>query len=100
MLFCGVDVIDGGIVPTPTNYFSMYEYDFDGAVQQAVIIHQIIMGLSLSFNKKAFYGKQIQELKNIILNNKFIKAQKGTLGKNIIPDYKKMLLKKIKISYH
>ena len=33
LLFCGVDVIDGGIVPTPTNYFSMYEYDFDGAVQ-------------------------------------------------------------------
>ena len=100
LLFCGVDVIDGGIVPTPTNYFSMYEYDFDGAVQITGSHNPSdYNGFKLSFNKKAFYGKQIQELKNIILNNKFIKAQKGTLGKkNIIPDYKKMLLKKIKIS--
>ncbi len=100
LLFCGINVIDGGIVPTPTNYFSMYKYNVDGAVQITGSHNPSnYNGFKLSFNKKAFYGKQIQELKNIIINNEFTETKKGTLkNKNIIPDYKKMLNEKIKIS--
>ena len=72
LLSCGINVIDGGIVPTPTNYFSMFNYNIDGAVQITGSHNPSdYNGFKLSFNKKAFYGSQIQELKKIILNNNY-----------------------------
>ena len=100
LLYCGVKVIDGGIVPTPTNYFTMFNYDIDGAVQITGSHNPSdYNGFKISFDKKAFYGEQIQELKNIIINKNYFVENSGSIeNKNIIDDYKKMLLDKITIT--
>ncbi len=100
LLSCGVNVIDAGIVPTPTNYFSMFHYDIDAAVQITGSHNPSnYNGFKLSFDKKAFYGEQIQELKNIIKNQLYYKSNNGTIVlKEIIEDYNNDIINKIKIN--
>ncbi len=100
LLSCGVNVIDAGIVPTPTNYFSMFRYDIDAAVQITGSHNPSnYNGFKLSFDKKAFYGEQIQELKNIIKNQLYYKSNDGTIVlKEIIEDYNNDIINKIKIN--
>ncbi len=100
LLSCGVNVIDAGIVPTPTNYFSMFHYDIDAAVQITGSHNPSnYNGFKLSFDKKAFYGEQIQELKNIIKNQLYYKSNDGTIVlKEIIEDYNNDIINKIKIN--
>ena len=64
-----------GIVPTPTNYFSMYDLDIDGAVQITGSHNPPeFNGFKISYKKGAFYGDQIQDLKNIIETKNFEKG--------------------------
>ncbi|MED5475521.1 MAG: phosphomannomutase, partial [Candidatus Neomarinimicrobiota bacterium] len=68
----GIIVKDMGIIPTPANYFSMYHLNIDGAVQITGSHNPPeFNGFKLSLNKKAFYGDQIQYLKNLILKQDF-----------------------------
>ena len=67
LLETGITVIDMGIVPTPANYFSMFNMDIDGAVQITGSHNPSeFNGFKLSYNKGAFYGDQIQKLKGRI----------------------------------
>ena len=64
LLFCGINVIDGGIVPTPTNYFSMYKYNVDGAVQITGSHNPSnYNGFKLSFNSKKKGTKKLRAQK-------------------------------------
>ena len=100
LLEVGITVIDLGIIPTPTNYFSMFHLDIDGAVQITGSHNPPgYNGFKLSYKKKAFYGEQIQELKSLIDINDFEKSNNGRLiVKDILDDYIKMLKDKIHIS--
>lgn len=86
----GIDVTDMGVLPTPVNYFSLYNTKIVNSVQVTGSHNPSeYNGLKISFNKKPFFGKMIQELKNIIQTDKFHKDK--LLGKvnkvNIINDY-------------
>ena len=93
----GINIINIGILPTPVNYFSMFHLEVDGAVQITGSHNPSeYNGFKLSFNKKPFYGKQIQELKEIILSKDFIFNKLGKETEyNIINDYIKMIKNKI-----
>ena len=67
LLDTGVTVLDLGIVPTPANYFSMFYLDVDGAVQITGSHNPPeFNGFKLSYQQRAFYGDQIQDLRKLI----------------------------------
>ena len=99
MLTTGITVIDIGIVSTPTNYYSMYHLKTDAAVQITGSHNPIeFNGFKFSCKNESFYGKQIQELKKIILEQDF-HIKKGNLkNKDILNNYMNMLTSKITIN--
>ena len=63
----GIVVLDMGIATTPANYFSMFHYEIDGAVQITGSHNPPeFNGFKLSMHKKPVYGGQIQLLKKFI----------------------------------
>ena len=95
----GSNVTDIGILPTPVNYFSIYHMNVDAAVQITGSHNPAeFNGFKFSCKNESFYGKKIQILKNIIIENKYSFSQ-GTLSeKNIIDEYINMLISKIKLN--
>ena len=94
----GITVIDLGILPTPTNYYSMYELDVDGAVQITGSHNPPeFNGFKISLNQKAFHSEQIQDLKELI-NTADFEVGEGSVEKNdILPTYMDMLRSKISL---
>jgi len=94
----GITVIDLGILPTPTNYYSMYELDVDGAVQITGSHNPPeFNGFKISLNQKAFHSEQIQDLKKLIDTADF-EVGEGSVEKNdILPTYMDMLRSKISL---
>ncbi len=90
LLDVGIDVYDIGILPTPVNYFSLFNTDIVNSVQITGSHNPSeYNGFKLSFNKKPFFGKQIQELKEYIIENNFFNSnKKGSLyDLNVVDDY-------------
>jgi phosphomannomutase/phosphoglucomutase len=94
----GITVIDMGILPTPANYYSMYELDVDGAVQITGSHNPPeFNGFKISLNQKAFHSEQIQDLKELIDTSDF-EVGIGSVEKNdILPTYMDMLRSKISL---
>lgn len=71
-LSAGIDVTDFGIIPTPLNYYSQFVRDIDAAVQITGSHNPPeFNGFKLSYDRKAFFGPQIQEIKTRILKDDF-----------------------------
>jgi phosphomannomutase len=79
IIYQGADVIDIGLSATPTMYFAVAEYNYDGGIN-----------ITASHNPKQYNGLKmvrdcaiplsetsgIQEIKEIVLNGNFIKSEK------------------------
>ena len=99
MLTTGITVIDIGIISTPTNYYSMYHLKTDAAVQITGSHNPIeFNGFKFSCRNESFYGKQIQELKKIILKQNFHIKEGKLKNKDILNNYMDMLTSKITIN--
>jgi len=88
----GADVINVGLSATPTTYFAVAEYGYDGGIN-----------VTASHNPKQYNGFKmvrekaitlsetsgIQEIKEMALNNNFIKAEKEgkVIEKKVIDEY-------------
>lgn len=97
----GIDVTDLGTLPTPTNYFSLYNTKIINSVQVTGSHNPSeYNGLKISFNKKPFYGKDIKKLLEIIKNNDFVdNEEKGSLSHfNILDNYKSYMYDNIFIN--
>jgi len=80
VLSTGVHVIDIGILPTPLNYYSLYKRDVDASVQITGSHNPPeFNGFKLSYNKQAFFGQQIQDIRKLIERNDFEEG-KGILS--------------------
>ena len=98
LLATGLDVIDIGIIPSPVNYYSMFKLDIDGAVQITGSHNPPeFNGFKLSLFKKAVYGEAIQDIRKIIEREDFVQGKGNSTEYDILPDYKAMILDKIKI---
>jgi len=76
LISSGVDVVDIGILPTPVNYFSNFNLEVCGSIQITGSHNPSeYNGFKFTFNKKSFYGKQIQALRSIIDNNSFLEGR-------------------------
>lgn len=99
VLSTGLDVVDIGILPTPLNYYSQFVRPVDAACQITGSHNPPeFNGFKLSYKQAAFYGPQIQEIKDLILANDFVIGE-GTLSTDdkIKDEYLKEVLSKIKI---
>ncbi|MDD3715502.1 MAG: phosphomannomutase/phosphoglucomutase [Candidatus Marinimicrobia bacterium] len=68
----GIDVVDFGIIPTPLNYYSQFVRDIDAAVQITGSHNPPeFNGFKLSYARMAFFGTQIQEIRELIQKNDF-----------------------------
>jgi phosphomannomutase/phosphoglucomutase len=98
-LSTGLDIVDLGIVPTPVNYYSMYTLRVDGAVQITGSHNPANMnGFKVSLEQKAVFGDQIQAIRQIIEKGEFATGS-GTLStKELLEEYKQMIISKIKLA--
>ena len=70
LLSVGVNVFDMGILPTPIKYFSLYQTDIHNSIQVTGSHNpKEYNGFKISFNKKPFFGENIKQLENIIIND-------------------------------
>ena len=96
LLDTGITVLDMGIVPTPANYFSMFHLEVDGAVQITGSHNPPeFNGFKISYKEGAFYGDQIQHLKELIENSDFERGEGDIKKVDIMKPYQSMLKEKI-----
>ena len=99
VLSTGVDVINIGIVPTPVNYFSLFELDVAASVQITGSHNPPeFNGFKLSLHKKPVYGDQIQLIKNFILNLDYDNGEGSETRYKLLPKYAEMIKSKISIN--
>ncbi len=89
----GVDIINLGLVPTPVQYFSLFNLDVDGGVMITASHNpKEFNGFKLSLNKETLYGSEIQVIKDILMDldpNKKCLDKYGSIGEyDILKDYK------------
>jgi phosphomannomutase/phosphoglucomutase len=89
----GIDVLDLGLVPTPVVYFSVSHLGLDGGLCITGSHNPPeYNGLKLHLSDRPFYGREIQELKEIIDSGNFV-AEKGSIAKQeILEPYKAYVL--------
>jgi len=93
LLETGIIVLDMGIMPTPANYFSMFHLDIDGAVQITGSHNPPeFNGFKISYKQGAFYGDQIQDLKELIESKDF-EIGVGSIERVDIMDSYQLMLK-------
>tara|TARA_B100000131_G_C18120965_1_gene612915 strand:- start:2832 stop:4202 length:1371 start_codon:yes stop_codon:yes gene_type:complete len=95
----GVDVIDIGVLPTPVNYFANYNLSIDGSVQITGSHNPMnYNGFKFTFQKKSFFGEDIQKLYELIINNDYEIGEGGYTKYNIIDEYVDDIVGKVNIN--
>jgi len=97
LLDAGCQVIDLGIIPTPVFYFSAFYYEKNaGLMITGSHNPKEFNGFKIGLNKTTIYGKEIQKLREIIEEEKFVKGKGELSYLNPIPDYLSYLKSKVK----
>lgn len=99
IVFTGCDVIDIDLCPTPAVYFSIFYLKLDGGI--AITGSHNTAGFNgFKLNEKEAYplfGGPLEEIRKLVEKENFALG-KGTLNKrDVLDDYKKRLLKSIKL---
>lgn len=77
----GLDVIDIGLTPTPTFYFSLFNTDTtSGMIITASHNPGQYNGIKICLDKKSVWGTQIQEIRKIYEEQKFYTNKTETVG--------------------
>ena len=96
LLSTGADVQDIGILPTPANYFSLHHLDVAGAVQITGSHNPPeYNGFKLTEPRGAVYGREIQVLKELILERDFETGTGRLEEVDVLQPYLDMLEDKI-----
>lgn len=94
----GCDVIDIGMVPTPTLYFSLFALDVDAGVMITGSHNPADNnGFKICLDKSTIFGDQISEIKRIALSREFATGQGSSEAHDIIPAYKNYIRDNIKL---
>jgi phosphomannomutase / phosphoglucomutase len=98
ILSTGIDVIDVGMAPTPVLYFAIVHLGTGGGAMITGSHNPIeFNGLKLCEGLASLHGDDIQKLRNMIEKADFAAGSGKLTQKEIIPDYKAMILEKIRI---
>ncbi len=96
----GLDVVDLGQVPTPLFYFSLFNLGMDGGIMVTGSHNPPeFNGFKVACGKTTLYGDEIQNLRKIIEEGRFVQG-KGSFReyKNIVDDYYNFLRGNIKLN--
>ncbi|VAX16386.1 Phosphoglucomutase @ Phosphomannomutase [hydrothermal vent metagenome] len=92
----GIDVIDIGLVPTPSLYFSLYHLNTDGGVMITGSHNPPeFNGFKLNLGFDSIHGAGIQKLADIIEAEDFETGAGSIIRQDVIEDYIKMVKEKI-----
>ena len=95
ILESGVNVIDIGCGPTPMLYFSSFSLQVDAAIMVTGSHNpKNHNGFKIVLKSKSFYGKQIQQLYQCIIKQKFQNGVGKLITKDLRDDYISELLKR------
>lgn len=94
----GCDAVLIGRVPTPVLYFTVFTKDVDGGVMitgsHNPPDHN---GFKICLGKSTLFGSQIQEIKDIALSGSFKSGEGTNENLEVLDDYEKDILSKIKL---
>ena len=97
----GLEVVDLGMVTTPMTYFSLFQAGFDGSIMVTGSHNPPnYNGFKICVGKGTLYGKDIQELKGLILSDTSPSQPLGrTLDSmDIASQYEKYLLAHVRLA--
>jgi phosphomannomutase/phosphoglucomutase len=98
ILSTGMDVVDVGVVPTPVLYFAIERLKTDGGVMVTGSHNPIeFNGLKMCEGLASLHGEQIQALLALIQSGKFNSGAGRLTRRDIVPEYKAMIIEKIRI---
>ena len=98
LLSTGCDVTEIGEVPTPIFYFANHHFGtYGGVMITASHNPPQFNGFKLVLERKSIYGKQIQDLREIVEKGRFKKGRGKLRKKNVINLYFKAIRTKIKL---
>jgi phosphomannomutase/phosphoglucomutase len=99
LISTGCRVIDLGIIPTPLLYFSIFYKKYEaGVIITGSHNPPDHNGFKIMVGEEALYGKAIQGIYSIIMNNKFLKEKDGSKSfYNIVPEYEDYIQKNIRL---
>ncbi len=100
MVESGLSVTDLGTVPTPLFYFSLFTLDVDGGVMVTGSHNPPeFNGFKVAFGKSTLFGPQIQEIRRIIEEGRFVGGAGGSVSAygGIVEDYYRFLRENIRI---
>ncbi len=94
----GIDVVNIGLVPTPSVYFSLYHLDVEGGVMITGSHNPPeFNGFKLNLGKGSIYGKGIQDLADLIDTEDYETGQGSIQEVDVTSDYMAMVKDKIKL---
>ena len=100
LIKAGINIVDIGIVSTPTFYWSLHYFDLNGGIMVTGSHNpKEYNGLKVAYGKATLWGDDIQEIMRIIENNRMITSEpQGSLSHaDINSEYVDMLVSKIKL---
>ena len=96
ILSTGVDVVDIGMVPTPTLYFSLFHLDVQGGVMITGSHNPPeFNGFKLAVGHATLYGPEIQKIREIIETVEYPEGKGSLTQQDIKPDYLTTLKQRI-----
>ncbi|HOE18641.1 MAG TPA: phosphomannomutase/phosphoglucomutase [Syntrophorhabdaceae bacterium] len=96
----GLDVTDLGVLPTGLFYYSLFNLDVEGGIMITGSHNPADQnGFKVAVGKSTIYGQQIQYVRKIIEEKRFVKGN-GSYGeyKNLVEDYYNFLRSNIKLT--
>lgn len=98
LLETGLEVTDVGMVPTPLLYFSIVHLKKDGGVMITASHNPPeFNGFKICVGKDAIWGPEIQKVREIAEEGRFVKG-KGKLERyDVVPAYHDFILKDVKV---
>jgi len=95
----GVDVVDIGAVPTPVQYFSMHYLDVDAGVMLTGSHNPPeFNGFKLTMHNKPVFGEDIQEIRRIIEEERFLEGQGALETTSVTEAYMDEIAGKVQIN--
>ncbi|MBN1385006.1 MAG: phosphomannomutase/phosphoglucomutase [Elusimicrobia bacterium] len=99
LLSVGIGVIDIGEVPTPAVYFAAHNLNVgNGIMVTASHNPPEYNGFKMCHNFSTIYGKEIQKIYQLIMDEDFNREKGGYIDKNITSSYVDYIKKKIKLN--
>jgi phosphomannomutase/phosphoglucomutase len=99
ILSTGLDVIDVGVVPTPTFYFSQFLLDTRAGVMVTASHNPPpYNGFKVGLDKTTIYGEEIQNLRKVMEAGRFRQGKGKLESRDVVPAYIEALRSRVTVS--